>query len=232
MRRIVPPNNESIAGFLPTRFPARQLHYESNLERDFLILLEIDIGIGAVVTQPLTLKLDVDGRERSYTPDILAVWWDESHFTYGTKKVVFEVKPYDILKRDFSKLAPELRAAKRHFASRGIGFRVVTDRSIYCARQANAALLAPHVRSPMFMDIMETIVDFMTSPDVLIQRKLGEVRQRIMADGVLRETAQDALYQMVGMGFLKTDLDVPLSDDTVVKWFSTVAVEEMPLESD
>jgi len=232
MRRIIPPNHVSVTGSLPTRFPARQLHYESKLERDFLTLLEIDVGLGAVVTQPETLILEVDGRDRSYTPDILAVWWDEAHFTYGSKKVVFEVKPYDVLKRDFLKLAPKLRAAKRHFASRGIGFRVITDRSIYCARQANAALLAPHIRRPMFMDIMETIAGFMTSPDVLIQRKLEEVRQRIMADGVFRETAQEALYQMLGMGFLKADLDVPLSDNTVVKWFSTVAVEEMPVETD
>ena len=45
MRRIIPPSHRSITGSLPTRFPARQLHYESKLERDFLMLLEIDKGM-------------------------------------------------------------------------------------------------------------------------------------------------------------------------------------------
>ena len=52
MTRIIPPSHRSITGSLPTRFPARQLHYESKLERDFLILLEIDAGLELVETQP------------------------------------------------------------------------------------------------------------------------------------------------------------------------------------
>jgi hypothetical protein len=77
MTRTIPPSHRSITGSLPTRYPPRQLHYESKLERDFLILLEIDPGIETVVTQPITIDLVVDGRRRRYTPDVLAVWWDD-----------------------------------------------------------------------------------------------------------------------------------------------------------
>lgn len=230
MRRIIPPNHRSVTGFLPTRFPVPELHYESKLERDFLILLEIDVGLEGVLTQPVTLDLEVGGRRRAYTPDILAVWWEDAYHPYGKKKVVFEVKPYQVLKRDFADLAPKYRAAKQHFASRGVGFRVITDRSIYCARQANAVLLGPAMRRPLSQDIASTIRAIMTFPGVK-ERTIGEVRQLLIQDGILRETAQQALYHMLGMGFLVADLNIPLVDTTVMKWWAIVAGEEIPIET-
>lgn len=231
MSRIIPPNHRSVTGSLPTRFPIRQLHYESKLERDFLILLEIDVGLEAVVTQPVTLDLEVGGRRRPYTPDILAAWWEDAHQPYGRTRVVFEVKPYKVLKRDFADLAPKYRAAKRHFASRGAGFRVITDRSIYCPRQANAVLLGPAMRRPLSQDIASTIGAIMTFPGVK-ERTFGEVRQFLVADGILRETAQQALYHMLGMGFLVADLNVSLGDSTTMRWWADVASEEVPIETD
>lgn len=230
MTRIIPPSHRSITGSLPTRFPARQLHYESKLERDFLILLEIDAGLEMVETQPVTLDLVVEGRRRRYTPDILATWWEDAHFPYGKRRVVFEVKPYSVLTRDYAELAPKLRAAKRHFASRGVGFRVVTDRSIYCTKQANAVLLGPPMRRPLSQDIMRTVRAILTYPGIE-DRSLGEVKKLLIADGLLRDTAQQALLHMLGIGYLVADLNLPITGETRMKWWANVPVEEGVLET-
>jgi TnsA endonuclease N terminal len=231
MTRTIPPSHRSITGSLPTRFPARQLHYESKLERDFLILLEIDTGLEAITTQPVTLDLEVEGRRRRYTPDILATWWVDAHFSYGKRRVAFEVKPLSILKRDYADLAPKLRAAKRYFASRGIGFRVVTDRSIYCVKQTNAALLGPPMRRPLSQDIITTVRAILTYPGIN-DRSLGEVKNLLIGDGLLRDTAQQALLHMLGIGYLVADLTVPIEDETRVKWWADViAAEEEAFET-
>lgn len=230
MTRIIPPSHRSITGSLPTRFPARQLHYESKLERDFLIMLEIDTGIEALATQPVTLELVVDGRRRRYTPDILATWWEDARQPFGKRQVVFEVKPYQILKRDYADLAPKYRAARQHFAAEGIGFRVVTDRTINCARQANAALLGPAMRRPLSQDIISTVRAILTYPGVA-SRSFGEVKKLLIADGLLRDTAQQALFHMLGMGYLVADLNAPVSDTTAMQWWAKLAEEEAAIET-
>jgi hypothetical protein len=230
MTRTIPPSHRSITGSLPTRYPPRQLHYESKLERDFLILLEIDPGIETVVTQPITIDLVVDGRRRRYTPDVLAVWWDDVALPHGRSRVVFEVKPYAILKRDYADLAPKYRAARSYFAAKGVGFRVITDRSIYCARQANAALIGPAMRRPLSQDIISTARAILTYPGVE-SRSFGEVKRLLIADGLLRDTAQQALLHMLGVGYLVADLDAPISDDMRMKWWADVAAEEGAIET-
>ncbi|WP_208948284.1 TnsA endonuclease N-terminal domain-containing protein [Segnochrobactrum spirostomi] len=231
MTRIIPPSHRSITGSLPTRFPERQLHYESKLERDFLIFLEIDHEIEAVVTQPITIDIFVDGRRRRYTPDVLAIWWDDVYFPYGKRRVIFEVKPRSVLKKDYEKLAPKYRAAKAYFEARGVGFRVITDRSIYCPRQANAALIGPAMRRPLSQDIISTVRAILTYPGVA-SRSLSEVRKLLVADGLLRDTAQQALLHMLGMRYLVADLAAPIGDETRVRWWADVIAEEAALETD
>lgn len=225
MTRIIPPSHRSITGSLPTRFPTKQLHYESKLERDLLIMLEIDTGIETLVTQPVTIDLVIEGRRRRYTPDILAVWWDDARLPFGKSKVVFEVKPYAILKRDYADLAPKYRTAKSYFNAKGVGFRVITDRSIQCARQSNAALIGPHLRRPLSQDIISTVRAILTYPGVE-SRSFSEVKKLLIADGLLRDTAHHALLHMLGMGYLVANLDAPISEEMRMRWWADTAIKE------
>ncbi|WP_164467258.1 TnsA endonuclease N-terminal domain-containing protein [Caulobacter flavus] len=229
MTRIIPPSHRSITGSLPTRFPVRQLHYESKLERDFLILLEIEPGLETIATQPVTLDLVIEGRRRRYTPDVMATWWEDALLPYGRAQVVFEVKPYSILKRDYADLAPKYHAARQHLAAQGIGFRVVTDRTIYCTRQANAVLLGPAMRRPLSSDIMTTVRAIMTYPGVP-HRTFGEVKKLLMADGLLRDTAHQALLHLLGIGYLVADLSLVISDTTQMRWWTHLVAEEALVE--
>lgn len=229
MSRKIPPNSVSITGSLPTFYPAQQLHYESKLERDFLILLEIDKKLEAVVTQPMTLNLSVEGRLRTYTPDILATWWDDTGWPYGTKQVVFEVKPYDVLKRDFAKLAPKYRAARNLLASQGLGFRVVTNRSIYTPRQANAALLVGPMQRPVPQSDVVAVQKIMLSNRA--DRTFGDVHRLLVEKGLYRNVARDTLYHLLGTGFLVADLSLLLNDSTPMRWWSIVALEEAANEA-
>jgi hypothetical protein len=140
------------------------------------------------------------------------------------------VKPYQILKRDYTDLAPKYRAAKRHFAAKGVAFRVVTDRTINCAKQANAVLLGPAMRRPLSQDIISTVRAILTYPRIE-GRSFGEVKKLLIADGLLRDTAQQALFHMLGMGYLVADLNVPIGDETAMKWWARVAEEEAAIET-
>jgi hypothetical protein len=115
-----------ITGKLPSRYSGDLLQYESGLERKFLILLEAEPGIKMVTTQTVQLELAINGHKRRYTPDVLVIWSDHANWSHGAQQVVFKVKPYEILKREFADLQPKFRAAKQALARQGHGFRVVT----------------------------------------------------------------------------------------------------------
>ncbi|KAK0362255.1 hypothetical protein LTR94_020171 [Friedmanniomyces endolithicus] len=83
-RRRIPPGRRSVTGQMPSRYPSGPLLYESKLERDFLMSLEVDGHIRDVVTQPMTISLTVDGQARTYTPDIMAVWQTRSPWPHVT----------------------------------------------------------------------------------------------------------------------------------------------------
>lgn len=68
----------------------------------------------------------------------MAVWQTRSPWPHGFRRVVFEVKPLSILRSQLGALAPKYRAARRYFAERNVGYRVVTERTIHTPRQTNA----------------------------------------------------------------------------------------------
>lgn len=191
---------------------------------DFLTLLQIDNGIRDVVTQPTTLALTVDGKARSYTPDVLVSWYSAMPRPFAQLQVMFEVKPLSVLREKRASLWPKYRAAKRHLALQGIGFRVVTERAIRTPRLTNAELLAPVMLQPQDRETMNRVRALVRHQG---PKRLGDIRLRLEADGAIRGSIMEAAYDLIGLGRLICDLNTPITDETVVKWWADVAVGEI-----
>lgn len=223
-RRQIPPGHSSITGILPSRFPTGHLPFESKLEMDFLTLLQIDNCIHDVATQPVTLELIVQGQARTYTPDVLVSWHSLMPRPHPQRQVIFEVKPLLVLREKHASLAPKYRAAKLHLASQGIGFRVVTERTIRTVRLTNAELIAPVMLLPQDREMMDRV-------RALVRRKgpqkLGDIRLRLEAEGAIRGSILEAAYDLIGLRRLLCDLDAPINDETIVNWWADVALEEI-----
>lgn len=215
-RRRIPPGRRSVTGQMPSRYPSGPLLYESKLERDFLMSLEVDGHIRDVVTQPMTISLTVDGQARTYTPDIMAVWQTRSPWPHGFRRVVFEVKPLAILRSEYGTLAPKYRAARRYFAERDVGYRVVTERTIRTQRQVNAELIAPTLRGSVDQEMVRRVQAIVLAKGT---HRLGDIRFRLEEEGAIRGVVMEALYYMLGAELLIGDLNKPLTDDTPLTWW-------------
>lgn len=223
-RRRIPPGHRSITGVLPSRYPSGHLPFESKLEMDFLTLLQIDIGIHDVVTQPRTLELLVEGQARNYTPDVLVTWHGARPYPFAQRQVMFEVKPLSVLREKHASLGPKYRAAKRYLARQGIGFRVVTERTIRTPRLANAELIAPVMLLPQDRDMMRRVRALIRHQG---SKTLGEVRRQLEAEGAIRGAILEATYELIGLGRLQCDLDELITDNSVLNWWADVAMEEI-----
>lgn len=223
-KRTVPPGHRSITGLLPSRFPSGHLPFESKLEHDFLTLLQLDHCVHDVVTQPVTLDLIVGGHRRSYTPDALVTWHEAMERPFPQRQVMFEVKPLTILREQRTSLWAKYRAAKRHLARQGIGYRVVTERTIRTSRLGNAELIVPALLQPHDNELEAAIIRLLRQRG---PQRLGEIRSKLEDEGAIRGAILESVYNLIGIRWLKCDLDRPITDDTSVTWWADAAMEEM-----
>jgi len=153
--RKIPRKRRSLSGLVPFQLLGRSIAFESSLERDFLLILrEREV---AVIEQPLTLLGKRLGYKTGrYTPDFLVWTWNR----HGPEVVTLvEVKPEDVLRKEYGKLRPKLLAGLRFAKQQGWNFRIITERHLRVPGTGLASWLEIH-----------TPMRELCSPDSLMRR--------------------------------------------------------------
>lgn len=146
--RIIRPSRYSVTGYVSTQKASLPQDSESSLEHDFYTILNFDRRVERFVAQPFTIHWrDAKGTKRRYTPDVIVKYGylatlDEPYL----RTTVFEVKPREILKRDWQELRPKFRAAMGWARQRGCCFHVVTEEDIRTPFLKNALFLSGYER--------------------------------------------------------------------------------------
>lgn len=96
-RRIATKSRFSVRGFIVAVFPdepdGRRIHFESGLERDFILLMLARRDVASIVEQPFAVTwVDGEGRPARYTPDFLLTLTDG-------RRLAVEVKRADRVRR-------------------------------------------------------------------------------------------------------------------------------------
>lgn len=197
-------SGRSLTGYMALRAnPAAA--FESSLEKDWLILLDFDPSVRSIAVQPFRLNYEHDGRATHYTPDIAATH-EQADGT--TRDVVYEVKPYDVLKAKWAEFRPRFLAANQYCRSRGARFSIVTEREIRIPRLKNAAFLRRFITLPeegiISTQLLHTIE--MTGPTT---------PQGLLAAAFLPSEQQRAaipsLWRLVALRHIAANLDLPLT---------------------
>jgi hypothetical protein len=185
------------------KFPSFRLNdiilFESNLEKDYLYLLEFDhLDVLNFRAQSCLIRYRLDGRKRRYTPDFYV---ERKH-----KTQVIEVKPEE------RALEPRYREvfllAAAACAKKGWEFRVVTETTIRQEpRLENVKLLLKYQRTPLHPQHRILCREFFAGRRAAA---LAEVAEFFAAKGIGRQT----LYSLMRWGDLGFDLMTPIDDDS------------------
>lgn len=143
--RAIPMNYRSVTGRVePPEGPT--VGFESTLERDLALLLDFDMTVKRVTSQPLRIDFTVgSGRKRTYTPDLLATF----HHTINGQTpppILYEVKYADELRERAQELEPGFNAARMLCEQRGWHFQVMDETFIRTTYLQNVQKLR-HFRS-------------------------------------------------------------------------------------
>jgi hypothetical protein len=180
-------------------------HFESSLERDWLLQLDFDEQVIDVQVQPFTLHHIVSGKKRAYTPDVLAT------FRVGrnnVKTIVYEVKPYDELVAHWAMYKPRFKAAIKHCRLNGWRFKILTEKQIRTPFLENITFLRRYKNiSPENIMRQQLLYSFRatgpTTPQGLLAAAYGSTEARMPALAIL--------WSLVAEGVIETDLKKALT---------------------
>ncbi|SUX29404.1 TnsA endonuclease N-terminal domain-containing protein [Chromobacterium vaccinii] len=121
VRRVVTRRGRHIRGYFPSKKMKRMVAWESLLERDALLLLELSPGVVAYQEQPEELAYWDGEAMRAYIPDLWASLHDE-------RALLIEIKPSSELTRPkvktkYSQIAEQMR-------TQGLDYRLLTEEEI------------------------------------------------------------------------------------------------------
>ncbi|WP_177187881.1 TnsA endonuclease N-terminal domain-containing protein [Formivibrio citricus] len=173
--------------------------WESLLEKDALLLLELSPGVVSYREQPTVIQYSDGIQVREYYPDFELVLADGSI-------VHLEVKPSEELAKP--KIRSKYEQIAAHYRARQFTFRIITELEIRREpRFSNLELIAyPHSHAWLSLPAHDVLVDFFH----------GHVRSLRDCD---RDLGAASTRRLIANGKLVCDLDQPLTANTPVSLF-------------
>lgn len=183
--------------------------FESSLERDWLVQLDFLPEVTELQVQPFKVDYTYEGRVRRYTPDMAAVWTRDGQ----AQMVVYEVKPADALRADWSLYRPRFVAATRYCRARGWRFKIVNERHIRTPKLENIQFLRHFLRlesdPEVRLNLLQTLREVgPTTVDGLLVTAYGSTENRA--------TMLPYLWKLIAEFEVHVGLDAPLTHNTVI----------------
>lgn len=179
------------------------------LERDLLLVLSYDHRVKSMLEQPFTLRYQLDGRERRYTPDV------QADFAAAGREwsVVYEVKERHDLAENWQSYRPRFKAAVAYCRERGWRFKLMTEKEIRGPQVANIRFLRRYLDVPVqelhhVLLKRNLLITGPTTPQALLALSWSD-QERKMA-------ALCELWRMVANNEICTNLTAPLTMSSLI----------------
>lgn len=200
-RKIRNTRSKKIIGKFPSVKMNEIVWWESQIERDYIYLLEIDPDVISYKSQPFFLNYMKEGKTRKYTPDF---WVKRTNF-----EQVIEVKPAEKISSE--KNQDLWRNIMPLCEEKGWEFIVVTDKMIRVQPKLdNIKLLYKYARTPLnFHNYLDCKLYFEAQEVVSLKQAMEEL--------VLKGISYSQLYKFIYIGWLETDLSQKIGSESLVR---------------
>jgi len=192
-----------IIGKFPSLKTRQTVMWESQIERDFIYLLEFDNDVTFFKGQPERIIYKHERKPHRYTPDFLV---ERNSITE-----LVEVKPAS--KVNDPKNIMKFLAGTEYCKTKGYTFKVVTD------KQIREGSLLSNIKLLHRYATVDVSMEFCQQTQELVQ-SLGEISLEKLITTMKESSGNDAIiniYALLYHQILTTDLKEPLSSQTIIK---------------
>lgn len=195
-RKVVTRRGRRFRGYFPSHKLGRMVPWESFVERDAILLLEISSGVVSYKAQPTVIYYFDGSKFRKYYPDFEVVLSDGSMFH-------LEIKLAEELKKP--ELKTKFRLIASHYQNIGFGFKIVTEEDLRREPLLSNAQTLAYLRSKRSRPL--------PSPTKLYSDLGIDIISFAEAEALL---GRDTILHLIAHGLLACDLSQPLSGDTLL----------------
>jgi hypothetical protein len=197
VRKVVRPTGRGKRGRFPSRKMGRSISWESLLERDGVLYLEMSPAVVRYEEQPANIYYEHEGQIRHYIPDFEAV-------LSSGEIIHIEVKPsYKLVQPE---LARKYASIKKHYAEIGMRFLILTEKELQVEPfLSNLNRLFQHLPRDFDAPLDEHI------------KSLDLLPARTITGAAAVCGSEQIVYRLIAAGHLQCDLTKPLSGSTEIQ---------------
>jgi hypothetical protein len=202
VRKISNKGTKKVIGKFASLKVGRLVWWESQIERDYIYLLEFDSAVVSYKEQPMYIAYYLNSKERHYTPDFLV--------KRAEKTLVVEVKLEEKVQKEENQHL--FRIASSVCARNSYEFIVVTDTMIRVQpRLDNIKLLTRYQRTPI-SDPYYQIVCY-----ELFAKNCEVSLSKLMQFFASRNISRQVVFSLLYWGVLAVNLMEPIGAESVVR---------------
>ncbi|MDX6766876.1 MAG: TnsA endonuclease N-terminal domain-containing protein [Candidatus Methylacidiphilales bacterium] len=229
--RRITKSHTSLTGFIVAGKAGGSVAFESRLERDYFIQLDFDPAVRSFAAQPLKIQYTGrDGKQHSYTPDVLVQYSKSPWGNRGPKTDLVEIKSDADLARKSGLYEERFKAAAEYAAKRGWKFSVLRERDIQTDFNRNAFFLwgfrrhrehRPHtaiVRAAI-RRLNSTTVGQLLDEAILLHETRHGLPGSFEDPDMVKATYLATIWKQLSSGYIEADLNKALHNRTEV-WVS------------
>jgi len=197
----------------------KEIAFESRLEKDFLTSFAFSERVVDIEEQPFTLKYkDSQGQERVYTPDFMITFKAETlEVSSLDKPLIVEVKPREILKRDFHLFKERFKAMISYCQQNDMIFKIYDESRIYTTYFDNITRIMRYKRYNYDPIERDTILNYINAAG---QVSVGMIPEIFGGTDTDKAEIIGHVYHLLAKKELSADLTHPLDIHTEV-WVNT-----------
>lgn len=212
--RILKKSYQNVTGLFFSTLLKRHVQFDSLLERDFILLLDMHPAVRWFTEQPMKIRYrDRDGIEQIYVPDFLIEFEDLRFLGRSVRqRWIVETKYRCDLKANWSKIRPKLRAGFCEARRRKAQFRIVTESCLSSVSLRNAKFLRPFLN----VDLSAAVVAELIGTVRMAGRTTVGALLCCPPNIQLNEKFSYFIWASVAKRMVAADLEMPLGAETTI----------------
>lgn len=193
----------------------RLVQFDSLLERDFILLLDMHPAVRWFAEQPLKIVVRSEANdEQFYIPDFLITFHRGGFLGWTTcKPWIVETKYCSDLRADWAKIRPKIRAGVREAHRRDAQFRIITELRIAAVDLANARFLRPYLNAAVPPEAIQGVV---AAARTVGRTTIGDLASQAISLGYDFGQVHQAIWVALAKRLIVAEFDKPFGPQTPV----------------
>jgi hypothetical protein len=206
---------KAVTGRFYSTLLSRLVQFDSLLERDFILLVDMHPSVRWFAEQPFKISMRGDpDTEKFYVPDFLVSFHPGTFLGRKTGLPwIVETKYSSDLRANWAKIHPKLRAGVREAHMRDSRFKIVTERRLHGIGLSNAHYLRRFLNADVSPEAIDRVVRAVQTAK---RSTIGALTSETMPAMDEIDNEHRAIFVAIARRLINAEFDLPLGPETVV----------------